>query len=545
MRQIPIFLFANISFIVNGQLWERAYQRSEEIRLEQALAVGGGRWAVMGMTEPGDHFISVHNADGTIAWEKVGYFITGQGFGEVVLLPDSGLLHVGAFDGCDYIGWESRVRRFAADGTMLWEREIIPWNDPPTMAAKGTMDHIAVASRDSVYIMDPDGNIVGGFPLQGTGTLWMITWGADNSLVMHRGSNLRRVNMSGTFMATTTIGTYVTDMLWYGDELWVLANDSIHRYSQDLVHLGAAALLGMSWASRFVVSESDLFVHTTTGLFQLGTDGTPTLLFSWPALPNHTTFGCAVRDTTVLTVGRTSIAGRYSGIVRTLSLNGDAPQHDQDVEVLIQVDSTWTEFQPGNWWRRYGDITGRVVNHGSTHLSSIVLSMLVTNTYHLCGMEWNRIDTAGFSLAPGDTLVLPFGQVLVARWMNMHGVAGEAQICITALAPDQHADRFPEDNFACETVEFVLGVEEVSFERTLSVAPNPAHNTCLLSGLTALDGPVRLRIMDPTGRVVAEHAIAAASDTIQLDILGLPPATYILVAEGRRGRAVQRLVVAR
>jgi hypothetical protein len=56
---------------------------------------------------------------------------------------------------------------------------------------------------------------------------------------------------------------------------------------------------------------------------------------------------------------------------------------------------------------------------------------------------------------------------------------------------------------------------------------------------------IRVTIMDLTGRVVAEQFNAASTNTMQLDISGLPPATYILSAEGVRGRAMTKLVIAR
>lgn len=546
MRSILIFLLAAYCSSAHAQFWERADQRSEVIQLNKVLPVGGGRWAVIGYAEWGSPMISVLNADGSIAWEQVDNFSTGQGYGEVVLLPDSGLLHVGAFDGCDYIGWESRVRRYAADGAVLWERTIEPlFTYPPTMAAQGGIGHFAVASADSVYIMDMDGDITGGFQVQ-TPDIHRIVWMGDSALFMIRSTNLLLVDLAGNVLATFPIGPMVADMHWNGQDLFVLGNDSVRRFSSDLIPMGIAALPDIDQHSSFSVSDNGLFVTTTTGLYQLATEGTPTLLFPWPPLPNHGTAACAIRDNTVLSIGHTNISGRSTGIIRTLSMVGNAPQYDRDVEVLLRVDTTWTEFAGGFYpWNRYADVTGYVVNHGADTLRSVVLSMWIGVPYLFCGPHTNRIDTAGFALLPGDTLSLPFGGVPVQLGLQQIQAEGAGEICIVALAPDHLADRAPGDNTACVSVDFVLGLDEAFFERTLSVAPNPAFNTCMLSGLSALDGPVRLRIMDPTGRVVADHAIASAADTMQLDIQGLPPATYILLAEGRKGRAVQRLVIAR
>ena len=295
-----------------------------------------------------------------------------------------------------------------------------------------------------------------------------------------------------------------------GQDLFVLANDSVRLFSSGLVPSSISALPDLDVNSRFVVSENGLFVNTAAGLYQLAEDGTPTFLFPWPALPNLANTGCAIRDSTVLSLGNTNISGRYTGIIRTLAMNGEAAQHDQNVEVLLQVDSVWTEFVGGYYpWDRHADITGLVVNHGSDTLRSVVLSMWLQVPWILCDMFTNRIDTSGFALAPGDTLVLPFGAVGVRLGLQAAQAEGTDEICIVALAPDHLADRAPDDNTACVSVDYVLSVEAPLRNASLSVAPNPVINTCVLSGLAALGAPVRLSIMDLTGRVVAARSISA------------------------------------
>lgn len=513
--------------------------------MAQALPVGGDRWAVIGRTGLGSsHMISVYNGDGTMAWEQISQYSTGQGYGDVVQLPDSGMLHVGAFDGCDYIGHQSRVTRYDANGIVLWEKTIDPQTpELVTMAAKGSNSLVAVASRDSVRIMDMDGNMAGGYQALNP-DIQMILWVSDSSLLIVRGTNLHLVDIAGAELALISIGSTVVDMQWNGQDLFVLANDSIRHFSAGLVPLGNSAMPDMDANSRFIVSESGLFVHIAVGLYQLDADGTPTLLFPWPALPNFSNTSCAVRGGTVFSVGNTNISGRRTGIIRTLSMNGDAVQHDQDVEVLLQVDSTWTDYVGGFYpYNRHADITGYVVNRGSDTLHSVVLSMWVNVPYLDCNQPVNRIDTTGFALAPGDTLSLPFGAVYVELGLQTAQAIGAGDICIVALAPDHIADRAPGDNTACATVDFSLGVEGLIRNSSLSLAPNPAINVCELAGFEVLGTVVHVSVMDLTGRVVLERLNTTSANNMQLDISGLPPATYILSAEGERSRAMVKLVV--
>jgi len=547
MRHILLVLLGTLSFQAQAQLWELADQRSEEIYFDQALPVGGGRWAVVGRASfAGSHMITVRNGDGTIVWEHIDTYCTGQGVGEVVLLPDSGILHVGVKDGCDYYGPDSRVRRYAPDGSVLWERTIESQTGyMVTMAAKGSIGHVAVASQDTVYVMDMDGNVAGGYQAL-TSDIRKIMWAEDSSLFIVQGTDLQLVDIGGAMLNSNTIGPFVEDMRWYEQQLFVLANDSIRRFGADLSPLGIVAFPNMDWNSRFVVSDSGLLVNTAAGLYHLAPDGTPTFLFPWPALPGLSTTGCAVRNGTVFSLGNTDISGRSTGIIRTLSMSGEAVQHDQDVEVILHVDSTWTEFVGGFYpWDRHADITGLFVNHGSDTLRSVVLSMWIQVPWILCEQPTNRIDTSGFALAPGDTLRLPFGAVDVALGLTSAQAAGDGDICIVALAPDDLADRAPQDNTACASVDFVLSVARQESIAPLALFPTPASNACTVSGLAALGDQLRLRYLDGTGHVALERTVASPGDRVELDISSLPPGTYILDAMGPRARSTAKLMVVR
>lgn len=545
MRIILLTLLAALSLHAQAQLWELADQRSEEIHFSRALPISGDRWAVIGRAAwAGSYMISVRNADGSLAWEQFSPYATGGDWGDVVLMPDSGLLQVGVYDGCDFFP-DSRACRFALDGAILWERVFSsdPFY-PFTMAAKGTTEHLAVASVDSVCILDLNGNLVSEFYVP-TEDISRILWAGDSALFLVHGAEMQRVDLAGAVLASTSFTPTVQDMHWDGQQLFVLASDGVHRFSLDLSPLGQAALPGVGADSRFSVSDSSLYVNTTSGFYQVAEDGSSMLLFTWPALPNLTTTGCAVRNGTVLSVGNTDISGRATGVIRTLSMSGEAAQHDQDVEVLLQVDSTWVQFYSSSYSSQQADITGLLVNHGTDTLHSVVLSMWVQVPYILCQHPVNRIDTTDFTLAPGDTLTLPFGVVDVARGYFLNQIIGVAEICIVALAPDHLADRAPADNTACGTFDFTLGVKDHLHESSLSLAPNPAVNSCVVSGLAAMGAPVQVRIMDLTGRMVAAHNSTASASNLELDISSLAPATYLVQAVGRNGQSMAKLVVAR
>lgn len=544
MRSIPLALLISLSFHAQAQLWEVADQRSEEIKFEQALPVGGNRWAVIGKTSfAGNYLISVRHVDGTVAWEHDAMYSTSNGAGSVVLMPDSGLLHAGSMDGCDFFWPECLVRRYAPDGTLLWERMITSEEHVVTMAAKGSITHVALASSDTVYILDLDGNTTGGFPVPAN-NVKAILWAGDTSLTMVRGVNIEMVGLDGAILASAPLGPSFVDMVWQGGQLFVLANDSIRRYTAALALAGIAPLANSTSNSKFTTSENGLYIGTSSGLCQVDSLGVPSLLFPWPALPNYYHSACVVRDSTVLAVGNTFISGRGTGIIRALSMDGEAVQHDEDVELLLDVDSVWVQ-PSAPYWDRMADITGLVVNHGTDTLQSVVVSMWYDVPMLLCSYPANRIDSSGFALPPGDTLSLPFGAVYVARGLYQGQQGGTDDICAVALAPDHLADRDPDDNTACDSVDFTMGVKALTGTAPLGLYPNPATDHCLLTGLNGLGAPVRVLIMDLTGRVMGEPLNAVSSNAVELDLSGLPPAVYLVRVEGPRATSAIRLVVAR
>lgn len=499
----------------------------------------------------GSHLISVRNTDGSVAWEQQGPYEVGNHLGQVVLLPDSGLLHIGVHDACDYFGPDSRLRRYSPQGDILWERlfpESLTY--PLSMAAQGSTNHLAVASEDFVYFLDLDGNTTSGFPVPLSEYVNGMVWASDSTLYMGRGPDLKLVGMDGTQLATTPVG-YVADMYWDGEQLYVLTltDDSVHRYAPNLEPLGSSLLPGADsqTPNRFIPTGNAVYVYTADGLYELGPGGIPGLAFPWPLLPDLVTTGCAVRDNAVLAVGNTTISGRSTGIVRMLSMSGEAAQHHEDVEVLMEVGSAWVEYTgfPSYPWDWKADVTGVVVNHGPDTLRSVVLSMWVDIPvdYTFCGLPVNRIDTIGLALAPADTALLPFGEVDVRMGSTVAG--GTSAICMVALAPDRLADRDPDDNTACATADFVMGMEGQEGLAPISVFPNPASDHCTVSGLGTLGALVQVRVLDLAGRIMSARFGNVLGNNLELDVSSLPPGTYILDAMGGQARSTAKLIVVR
>lgn len=100
--------------------------------------------------------------------------------GDVVLMPDSGLLHAGLYDGCGYASPWRRFRRYAPDGTVLWTNQRL-WEEshPPYLPASGSSSRIAVAG-DPVHAIDREGSLLHRWLVHSTsGYLWRMHWLGD------------------------------------------------------------------------------------------------------------------------------------------------------------------------------------------------------------------------------------------------------------------------------------------------------------------------------------------------------------------------------
>lgn len=546
MRSKGLFLFIALSCSAHAQLAEWADQRSEEILFQEALAIGGGRWAVIGKSAfAGAYLISVRNGDGSIAWEDGSQFFVGDDLGQVILLPDSGLLHIGASDGCDYVAPPSRLRRYTADGTLVWER-MYEAEDAPrfTHAANGASTLLAVGGEDTLQILDPAGEVVSGFVPSYSGMSHMY-WQGDSALYVTAGTSILRVDLNGNILNSATIGSFTHDLHYDGAQVFVLAGNGVHRFGAALAQQSTESLPSLDHHSSFVDGGNDLFVNTTAGLHSLDTAGNVALLFSWPELPDLTHAGCAVRNDRVLSLGNTRITGRTTGLMRMLSNNGDPVPYDADVEVILQVDSVWTEYTIDPIWNRKARITGRVVNHGTTVLDDVVVHLYTEVPYIMCTLPGHRVVATELGLQPGDTASLPFGDVAISIWLTVGQAAGEDEICIVALAPNNLADRNTDDNTSCVTVEFVLDVAAPFSGPPFTLAPNPTTDLLHLTGPPILKEELRIRILDPTGRIVQDQVTASGTNTLTIDVSRLSPATYVLMVEGTDFRAMAPLLIVR
>lgn len=542
-------LLAPLAAPLAAQLFEHADARTFDTQYHHALPVGGGRWALLGQTSfAGNHLLSVRAAVGSVDWEDLGPYFIDRSSGDVVLMPDSGLLHAGLYDGCDYTAPWSRIRRYAPDGTVLWTKQY-QWEEsrPPHLPAEGSISRIAV-SGDSVHVLDLDGNLLHRWPVPATtGYLLRMHWLGDEALGLFYGNGaIRLCSPTGSAIASASTGEPILDAHYDGAVLHVLHAQSLHSFSASLEPLGIVALPTGATARRLHPTSDGLFISTSAGLLRKE-DNALISLFAWPALPASTTHAAAVRDGTVLSAGATSLAYHRNGFLRNHDLSGNAAQRTEDVEVLLAVDTAWMEFVGSSgppYWRRKASLRVSIVNHGPAAIDRVTVSSRSQAPWVACEEPGLHVQATGLSLPPGDTALVWTG-IHIAQLAVLLSSANPGEVCVVATAPNGVVDRAPADNAACQSVLFTVGMAERE-PSVLSVAPNPVARTCRIAGLAGLGANVRFALRDALGREAPlPFVLRAGNDEALLDLSAMVPGTYVLQAHGASGSASARLLVER
>jgi hypothetical protein len=98
-------------------------------------------------------------------------------------------------------------------------------------------------------------------------------------------------------------------------------------------------------------------------------------------------------------------------------------------------------------------------------------------------------------------------------------------------------------HFAVYDPQAVLGTSSTTTLPTLTLSPNPAHTTVLLTGLPASAQPIKAELRNELGQLVRHCELCSVAGQASLSVAGLPAGTYLLHLPTTAGLTVRRLVV--
>ena len=235
---------------------------------------------------------------------------------------------------CDVIGdLSSTLTRYTSNGDSLWSRNLNAF--PITSLAHGSTALIAVASQDSVLILDMDGAHLHTWPAP-EGPVHAMFW-SDDLLFLLAGNGLYATDPLGNVVGHISMQSPGTGLRMVDEVILVLREDSLLRFTGDLVQLEGAAIIDT--ALHFVDGNDGIYIRTLNALYTASAQDDLTLFMTIAPLPGLIPRGGSFRHGTFMTSGNTNISGRSSAVVRSHVDDGAAEDHNSDIEVLVQVDS--------------------------------------------------------------------------------------------------------------------------------------------------------------------------------------------------------------
>lgn len=543
--QLLVALFVPASF---GQTpFERADQRTFQVYYGPCAALGSG-WAVAGSFSeddgsPGYGLLRAFDAAGTPTWEV----IQEDGFNQVYTnalstLQNGDLISSSNLIECDVLVPYFLAERRDTTGTLIWSKTYpFPYVGD---VAVGPGDSLAFSTDMGVLITDAQGDSLTSFEANGSSGASLVWDGANSLLLSGWSGALSRWSLSGTLLASAELEPNIVDVRWWQGHRLVLTNDGwLRTFDEDLNALDSVAVGPPSYYRQLlpldvqlVVADNTISVVLNTALSIVGSIGMdPAAEF-----PDELFHTFAANDHAILQVAPAPTAQRSAGLVRTVSLNGDFAPHPENVSIeVLGFDSVYYQLQNGIIFPS-ADVTVRVTNLAPSVLNDVMVCHFLAFG-PICGSAGTSVAVQNAGSAFGESIDV----TLTGLYLN-YGPWGQVNtdqvVCIGALSPNNLYDRDQSDNYACDTVHIVLGIQDPIADRHGLIVTNPFADAIDMAFTAPSPEPLRATLFDATGRQVAATRITAGSSRFHWDLPGLSNGVHLLRLEDHSTTTTRTLI---
>lgn len=552
MNRTHLILLLTLPWSANAQqVVEHCDQRTDVVTMTRIIPIAGGLWLTAGWTnlEGGiqglpHQFLAARNDEGDILWEHASSWAVGGSWwpqGDLVTLPDSGALAVAAMNYCDVWNETCALLRLFPNGDTAFMTSFQTYSAQELLLARAPSDLYAVGATDSVLIFDTFGDPLGAWPAPTT--VRSLLWAQDSTLLIAGDDLLARTTAQGALLGSAPIPDPSVDMDIVDGVIYLLTSDSVLRFDPQLNPLAPTGLSNHTLDARaFLRVDSSLWVRTPDAFLTLTDSGTVEFAFDAELLPGQPMLlDAAYRSGTLAT---TSIVGQHqrsAGLFRTYAIDGAHAQHDTDVEVFFEVDSTWTWLSPfvlsDSIFHHRANLLVHLVNHGTDTVNKVLLSHRPVVAYGYCGPPGQSLIVPDLLLAPGDTTSVLFNNVTYWYGPGNTGDTHSWPSCVVAESPNDHVDRYPSDNVHCDSVLFTVvpvGMREQRPSHPIEVHPNPFNDELVVCQPPGSRGGSEVSFHNVMGQHVRTVFVPGPRSVI--DTSQLPPGIYI-VTVAREGAA--------
>jgi len=534
-------------------------QRADAVELNNVLRYGEDAWLFSGTANPeggiwtSKYFITARKDNGDVIWDyghnlmEINWSSISNTAGDVLsILPNKGILLIGAVDYCDVASYINKVIRLDSTGALLWEFEQLDSEYSEfrlRMLARGDGAYHAIAGLDSVLMLNDSGEIVNHW-LSPISPIQRMQWINDSTLMIATTTELCLTKTDGAPISLTTLSSGNIGMELHSDNsgILVLTNDSLYHFTSELQLDWSLSLQALDASQReFVIDNENVYINDGIRLWKLETDTALAVALEFSLLTNlYEKPSAALRGDFVMTASSILNHYRTSGIIKSYVILGTTVSHLDDVDISLQIDSTWLTLYSNdpNYFPLYyhkANFTALVTNRSPNNLNKILVSFRFPSAFGMCGSPGITIIQDSISVAPDEILTIPFNNVTVIYGPYI----SNQQICVVAISPNDHIDLNPSDNEGCLDIQFPVGIEELTFETPVCIYPNPANQFITVSW--EKDEMSEIRFFDSAGKEVMH--ISAIQQSNQIDISSLPNGVYTMQLTQEKTNSRHKIVI--
>jgi hypothetical protein len=522
---------------------ERVNQQVDYVQLHQVLPYHDGSWLFIGSSNPESsissplHFIQLVSSDGAVDWEYGHQLITDpfahsyNGDSQIKgdpadVLPDSSIMIIGPSDECDTPSWMSKAVLLSSQGEPIWDTTFMAIDGYGNLfdrMATNTSQNVALASSDSVIILDSDGAFVNKWGFEQP-PIHCLRWESDTTLLIAADSQIFRTDINGSISSSQLLSQsdFGIDIRRFQDEVWVLTQNNLDILTHEFEPVSNIDL--SSIASNFldfVDVQDEVWITNGDSLWGVnsGHELVPIMSFSYGNA------SVAYQDSMVMTASTVSQINHTAGMMKSYLIDGSHVQHNpEDIEMSFEIDSIQQSVAPYDGIRFLIYTSYSVTNRSQEILQSLLVSTpKFIGAFGLCGIPSISQSLTNLDLGFGGSFQGSLSPITSDFYYNpfFPDSVFEVTVCVYGQSPNNHLDNVPTDNVACDSFTFYVGVDEASVQNIPPVYPNPTRGIVNLPQIENLNW----QLFDVTGRHITQ-----GNQETQIDIsaFGLAEHIYFL-----------------
>ncbi len=505
--------------------------------MEDSMIVVGG---VTNTVQCENHSLAAYSLSGELLWQNAGSF-------DAVTVTSGSIFTAGYEGGGDVVGYEwMTLSKYDRNGSVIFQVDYpevphdgYPFSFIPNSIEVLESDHIFITAADGIIRANAYGIILSADTVNLTHDLTGIQQLSKNSFILTTTDKLYRSDSSYHLTDSITFGHPLLKSTLNNDTIFSLLDHFLIRLDSNLQIIDTLFSSQDVNLNAFEIRGNEIWIqgfqNDVIKVYQMmEATGTDTLEFDQLMEVN----GFSVADTTYIFTG-TSYSGQ-TGLYSYNLKNDPQPILLPDIEIIdFHIDSIVIQY--ADWikgelppYAFMFDSEFTIRNNGPDTLNSFSIYYDLRGGFN-CGQNFHFENHSGLALPPGRDLTIK-----TERRLSQEYYGGNSNICVEVLAPNGILEINTGDNLLCKSFE-ITGTNEVSENSNMSIYPNPASQTIVVSAPGIENDQGTITIYGITGHQVA--SFNCDGNQMILPVNHMADGIYLLKLTSDREAIVKRFVV--